>query len=102
MRWEILLLMLVTAGGTYLPRALPQIFHSSRTLHPRLVTFLEYLPTAALGALILPGTLLDFSHNPWAGIAGLGAAGLVAWIRPGLILPTVCAIAVTYGGLVLW
>lgn len=51
---------------TYLPRALPALALSSRTLHPAVRRFLSFVPVAVLAALLLPSLVvtesrLDFS-----------------------------------------
>lgn len=61
---------------TYLPRALPVLFLSSRTLSPVIVRFLSYVPAAALSAMLFPSLLvregrLDFSGDNyflWAAV----------------------------------
>lgn len=39
---------------TYLPRMLPALFLSSRTLSPVIVRFLSYVPAAVLAAMLFP------------------------------------------------
>lgn len=44
---------------TYLPRALPILFMSSRTLPRLLEVWLSYIPPAVLAALVAPSLLVD-------------------------------------------
>jgi len=43
---------------TYLPRLLPALFLSSRTLSPVIVRFLGYVPASVLAAMLFPSVLL--------------------------------------------
>ncbi len=43
---------------TYLPRLLPALFLSSRSLSPVIVRFLGYVPAAVLSAMLFPSLLL--------------------------------------------
>ncbi|MBE3590524.1 MAG: AzlD domain-containing protein [Firmicutes bacterium] len=73
--WTIVLGM---AAATYLPRALPTLWLARRAaqLPPALRRWLEMLPPAALGALVVPGILYVAPGRPWVGVAG-GVAALV-------------------------
>ncbi|MDD2736957.1 MAG: AzlD domain-containing protein [Desulfuromonadaceae bacterium] len=57
---DFLLLMLAMGAVTYLPRLLPLIMLSRRTLPPWFAEWLELIPVAILSALIAP-TL--FAHS---------------------------------------
>lgn len=43
---------------TYLPRLLPTLFLSGRTLHPLLVAWLRLVPPAVLSAMLVPSLLI--------------------------------------------
>lgn len=43
---------------TYLPRLLPTLFLSGRTLHPILVAWLRLVPPAVLSAMLVPSLLI--------------------------------------------
>ncbi len=68
---------------TYIPRLLPAWVLSSRSLHPGIIRFLSFVPTAVLSALLLPSLVLVDGHldaSPqniflWAAIPTL----LVTW-----------------------
>ena len=53
-----LLLILGMALVTYIPRAVPLLFLSSRKLNPRFTRWLEMVPPAVLAALLAPELLL--------------------------------------------
>jgi branched-subunit amino acid transport protein len=62
----LFLTILGMALVTYVPRALPALALSSRTLHPAVRRFLSFVPVAVLSALLLPSLVvtdarLDFS-----------------------------------------
>ncbi|AMV73540.1 hypothetical protein JCM30471_19570 [Desulfuromonas carbonis] len=54
-----LLLLLGMGAVTYLPRLLPLLFLSQRTLPRWLVEWLELIPVAILAALLAPALLVD-------------------------------------------
>jgi len=82
----------------YLIRVTP-FFLSDWSKVPLVVRrFLSIMPTAALGALILPGafTSLADTGRPWAALGGLGAAALTAHFSKNLIVPVAAAVAATW------
>jgi branched-subunit amino acid transport protein len=82
-----LVLILGMSAATMIPRILPALF-AGRVMPPRKIRqFLDAVPYAALGALILPGVITsDINHWP----AGL-AAGIVAVIAALLRAPAFIA-----------
>ncbi|MDD4600116.1 hypothetical protein SDC9_20938 [bioreactor metagenome] len=54
---ELILLVIMMAVVTYLPRMLPMVVLQKMTLPPFIRRFLRFVPFAALGALIFPGIL---------------------------------------------
>ena len=93
---EVLIIILACGAVNYLLRVVPFIISVGEDLHPYLKRFLDYMPIAALGALILPGIITSFPDNPAAGIAGAAAAALTAWIAGGLILPVFASISTAW------
>ena len=76
-----LAMVLGMAAATMIPRMLPALF-AGRWAPPRKVRqFLDAVPYAALGALILPGVITsDIAH--WqAGLAAGLVALIAAWFR---------------------
>jgi branched-subunit amino acid transport protein len=43
---------------TYVPRLLPMLLFSSRTLPPLIITWLRYVPVAVLSAMLLPSLIV--------------------------------------------
>jgi branched-subunit amino acid transport protein len=74
-----LLLILGMAAATVVSRLLP-VALAGRLAPTRFVRgWLESVPYAALGALIVPGIVLSDPATPWTGIAAGIAAAVVAF-----------------------
>jgi len=93
---DALVIILACGAVNYILRVVPFVFTIGEDLPPYLKRFLDYMPIAALGALILPGIITSFPDNPAAGIAGAAAAALTAWIAGGLILPVFASIGTAW------
>lgn len=93
---DALVIILACGAVNYILRVVPFILTIGEDLPPYLKRFLDYMPIAALGALILPGIITSFPDNPAAGIAGAAAAALTAWIVGGLILPVFASIGTAW------
>lgn len=93
---DTLVVILACGAVNYLLRVIPFIVSIGGALPPYLKRFLDYMPIAALGALIMPGIITSFPDNPAAGIAGAAAAALTAWLAGGLILPVFASIGTTW------
>jgi branched-subunit amino acid transport protein len=91
--YTILLFIFASALATYLPRLIPFLITGLDRLPGPLGLFLKIMPVAALAALIFPGVILDFMPVPAAGIFGIAAAALIAYLKGGLILPIFASIA---------
>lgn len=93
---KTLLLILGCAAINYSLRAVPFFTRTIKELPPYVKRFLDYMPIAALGALILPGIFTSFPQKPLAGVAGVAAAAIAAWFARGLVLPVFASIAATW------
>lgn len=93
---DTLVVILSCGAVNYLLRVIPFIVPVGDDLPPYFKRFLDYMPIAALGALIMPGIITSFPDNPAAGIAGTAAAALTAWFAGGLILPVFASIGTTW------
>jgi len=93
---DILVIILTCGVVNYLLRVLPFIFSAGDNLAPYFKRFLNFMPVAALGALILPGIIISFPDNPIAGIAGVSAAAVTAWFAGGLIFPVFASIGTAW------
>ncbi|HBG19952.1 MAG TPA: AzlD domain-containing protein [Desulfobulbaceae bacterium] len=78
----ILWTMVGMAVVTYLPRLLPTLFLSGRTLRPMIAAWLRLIPPAVLAAMLVPSLLvreerLVFSHDNlflWAALFAFAVA----------------------------
>lgn len=86
-----------TAALTYMVRVLPFLSNSIQKMPEPVKKVLKMMPVAALGALLLPGTIQALPDMPLAGLLSIGAAALVAWfIRGSLVLPVLVSIGLTW------
>lgn len=88
--------ILISALATFLVRALPYYIQFLDRLPRLLSKSLRLLPIAALGPLIFPGVILDFSSAWYASLVGILVASLVAYCKRSMILPILISILVTY------
>ncbi len=68
---RLLVIVILMALVTYIPRLLPMLFLNGIKLPARLEVFLKYIPYAALGALIFPGILDSTGDRLSASVGGL-------------------------------
>ncbi|HAF85421.1 MAG TPA: AzlD domain-containing protein [Sphaerochaeta sp.] len=97
----IVVYILATALATFSVRVLPYYAKFLNKLPPFVGRCMRLLPIAALGPLVFPGVILDFSPQWYAGLAGIGASFLIAYTKGGMIFPILTSILVTYIALVL-
>lgn len=90
--WIVFGMMVVT----FIPRLIPFILISGKELPRKVTQFLEYVPYAALGALIIPGAISAIPDAPIAAAAGLIFAAVYSYIKGGMIVSVVGGIAITY------
>ncbi len=81
---------------TYIPRLLPFLVIDKIKLPKKFNGFLEVVPYAALGALIIPGVFSAIPENPQAGLLGVGFAFLYAWYKGGIAIPVFGSVIVTF------
>lgn len=79
------LVLLLTAGVTYLIRLLPLLFVRKRIKNKFLKSFLYYVPCVVLSVMAFPAILLSTEHMV-AGIAAAVICALLAYKRQGLIV----------------
>ncbi len=97
----IFVYILATALATFAVRALPYYTKAMQKLPPFVGRAMRLLPIAALGPLVFPGVILDFSPQWYAGLVGIGASFLIAYTKGGMIFPILISIVATYIALVL-
>jgi branched-subunit amino acid transport protein len=93
---DMLVLIVGMMAVTYLPRLIPFFIVSQTTLPKRIHRFLQFIPYAALGALIIPGVFSATPNMPWAALVGIFFAGLYGWFKGGIIIPVLGSILVTW------
>ncbi|MBM7615735.1 AzlD domain-containing protein [Alkaliphilus hydrothermalis] len=93
---NIILLIIGMAVVTYLPRLTPFMLVYNSNTPPKLKRFLLFIPYTALGALIIPGVLTAIPNEPIVALIGISIGGVLAWMKGGIILPVLGAIAVVY------
>jgi branched-subunit amino acid transport protein len=80
---------------TYLPRMLPLMALPDLKLPLRVKAFLQFIPCAALGALIFPGIITSSSHTGAVAAGGVMAA-VLAYLRLNIMLVVLGAVLAVY------
>ena len=91
--WLILAMGIVT----YIPRMLPLVFLNNIHLPPFVNSFLQFIPFAALGALIFPGILYS-TGNIESAIAGSIVSIVLAYLNLNVVIVVIGGIF----GVVAW
>jgi branched-subunit amino acid transport protein len=96
---NIMAIVLSAAVVNYVIRVTPFLMTNWDRVPLTLRRFLTIMPTAALGALIFPGsfTSLADTGRPWAALGGLAAAAISAHFSKSLIIPVAAAVLTTWG-----
>jgi branched-subunit amino acid transport protein len=81
---------------TYLPRLLPMYFINVEKIPFELKRFLSFIPYAALGALILPGSISAINGRPEVSVLGIAFAAFIAWFNSNIIVTVFLTVAATY------
>lgn len=89
-------LILGMAAVTYGPRLAPFLFFQNARVPGRVDAFLKSIPVAAIGALIIPGAFTATPDLPAAAILGMGFTLVYGFLRGGIIVPVLGAVAVAY------
>ncbi|OMP67117.1 AzlD domain-containing protein [Domibacillus epiphyticus] len=90
---EMAMIVFGMAAVTYIPRMLPFLMFKGKELPAFWQGILRNVPYATLGALIFPG-ILTFHENLWFGIAGAGAAFLIAFTGANIIFTVIGSIGI--------
>lgn len=98
---SIMLVVLVSAIATAIPRFIPYFSKSINKLPDWVTEKLALLPIAALGALIFPFVILDFPTVWFAGLCGVGAAFFLGFLKQNMIVSIIASIMVTYAILII-
>lgn len=91
-----ILLILGMTLVTYIPRLVPVLFLTNKEMSPKVKRFLQYIPYTSLSVLIVRGVLTASPDMMLPTIAGIGAAGVVAYTRSNLVLSVAAGIITAY------
>ncbi|HCF48747.1 MAG TPA: branched-chain amino acid transporter [Syntrophomonas sp.] len=92
---ELMLIVVLMAAVTYIPRMLPLVFLRDIRMPPYLRACLQFIPYAVLGALIFPGALYS-TGNISTAIAGIMGSAILAFLRLNLVIVVVGGILCAY------
>ncbi len=93
---EILVFVVCMGAVTYLPRLLPFYFVDVDRIPAKLRLFLSFIPYAALGALLFPGSMGAVSGKPLVSALGIAAAVIAAWFNESIILTVLLSVIATF------
>jgi branched-subunit amino acid transport protein len=85
---DLWILILLMGAVTYIPRMLPMVLFDNVSLPPFLYRFLQFIPFAALGALIVPG-IFESTGEHSSALVGMGVSILLAWFRQNIMFVVV-------------
>lgn len=91
--WLIIFGMMMV---TYIPRVVPFLLTSERSLPTRVKLFLDLIPYCALGALILPDGLTALTDKPFLSVICLLAAAVYSYWRGNVVVTVVGCICLAY------
>lgn len=96
---NIILLIVLIAIVTFIPRLIPAIFVNKLDSGVKAKKFLNLLPFTALAALICPGVLTVDTKIWYVGLVGAVVAGVLSWKKVPLgaiVIITVTALIIFY------
>lgn len=93
---EIIGIIVLMGIVTYLPRLVPMYLVDVEKIPGRLKLFLSFIPYAALGALILPGSISAVSGKPLVSALGIASAVIIAWFNSNIIVTVLLTVLATF------
>ena len=93
---DIFMIILLLLAVTYIPRVAPFYLVSTESIPPLLKKVLSFIPYAALGALIMPGSIDAVSGRPLISLLAIIFAGVVAWFNSNIIAAVFLSVAATF------
>lgn len=96
MRTEIIILVLLMALVTYVPRMLPSFIVGKIKLGKKTEKFLKLIPYTAMAALIFPGILNAVEGKAYYGLIGGGVAAVLAYFKCPVVVCVIAAVAVDF------
>lgn len=95
---ELVMLVIMMALVTYIPRMIPMVMLQKLTLPPFVSRFLRFVPFAALGALIFPGILTSTGPDIMPALAGSIISVALAILNANLMLVVIGGIIGAFVG----
>ena len=93
---DVFIIILIMSAATYIPRLMPMLFFRVDSISPALRRMLSYIPYAALGALIFPGSISAVNGRPGLSAAAVLITAIIAWFNSSIILTVFISVAVTW------
>lgn len=81
---EFWIYLLVTAGVTYLVRAVPLVLVKGKIQNRFVLSFLHYIPYAVLSVMTIP-SIFYATEDPFSAAAGFAVAFILAWKEKTLV-----------------
>lgn len=92
---KLIVYILVMAGVTYLIRALPITLFRKKIKNRFLLSFLNYIPYAVLGAMTVPAVFYS-TGSMVSALTGFFVAVLLAYMEKGLLTVAIAACMVVF------
>jgi len=92
---KVMISVLIMAGVTYIPRALPITLFRKRIKSKIFKSFLYYIPFSVLGAMTFPSILYSTS-NIYTALAGTATALILAYFEKGLMKVALGSVITVY------
>ncbi len=93
---DIFILIFLMLAVTYIPRVVPFYLVNIESIPPLLRRFLSFIPYAALGALIMPGSINAVNGRPVISLFAVCVAGVVAWFSRDIIASVFLSVAAVF------
>jgi branched-subunit amino acid transport protein len=93
---DIFTVIILMGVVTYIPRLVPMYFINVEKIPSALKSFLSFVPYAALGALIFPGSINAINGKPVISIISIFTAVIIAWFNSNIIITVFLTVTVTY------
>ena len=81
---------------TYIPCLAPMYFFNVEKIPSSLRRFFSFVPYAALGALILPGSINAIKGKPEVSVLCIAAAVIIAWFNSNIIITVFITVIIAY------
>ncbi len=93
---KIYLTIMLMAIVTYIPRFLPMSFLKVDKLPPLVKRFLYFIPYAALGALIVPGSFTSVGNNFSLSVFAILLVVVISFLVENIVMVVFSSIIIAY------